>query len=215
MVLAVVLAALAAVASADIVEWTDNAGVTHYTNLKGEVPSQQVVQVVVVEQVWLPQGPASPDAKQDPVAPAQGPAAPPQPPRDTVDEVLRAYAAGLDSGLASNVSTGGSVYISGPLAVTISPPMSYGGYVLPGYDWLPGYYPFLTTSVIGRHRGPGRDRFGTGFRGRFPFSPGSLSPAGPPPIGAAGPPPIGAAGPPPLGAAGRPPLGVSGSRFLR
>ncbi|MFI5399021.1 MAG: DUF4124 domain-containing protein [Candidatus Binatia bacterium] len=199
--LALILASLPAVASADILEWTDNAGVTHYTNLKGEVPSHQVVQVVVDEQVWLPQGSALPDAKEEPVVQ-------PEPPRDTEDEVLRAYLAGLESGVAHNISTGGSVYISGPLAVTISPSTPYGSYVLPGYDWvLPGYYPFLTTSVIGRHRGPMRGRFGTGFHGRFPFSQRFITPAGPPPLGAAG--------PPPLGAAGRPPLRVSGSRFLR
>ena len=224
-VLALILASLPAVASADIFEWTDDAGVTHYTNLKGEVPAQQVIQVVVDEQVWLPQGPALPDAKEEPVAQRE-------PPRDTEDEVLRAYLAGLDSGLARNVGTGESVYVSGPLAVTISPPTPYGSYALPEYDWLlPGYYPVLTTSVIGRHRGPMRGRFGTGFRGRFPFPPRSISPTGPPPIGAAGPPPIGAAGPPPsgaagpppsgaagppqLGAAGRPALRVSGSRLLR
>jgi uncharacterized protein DUF4124 len=203
-VLALVLLSLPAVASANILEWTDDAGVTHYTNLKGEVPSQQVGQVVVDEQVWLPQGSAVPEAKEDPVAE-------PDPPRDTEDEVFRAYIAGLESGLARNVSTGGSVYISGPLAVTISPPTPYGSpygnYVLPGYDWLPGYYPFLTTSVIRRHRGPMRGRFGAGFRRPFRFPQRFTTPAGPPPLGAAGPPPLGAAGPPPLG--------VSGSRFLR
>jgi len=191
---------LPAVASANILEWTDDAGVTHYTNLKGDLPSEQVGQVVVDEQVWVPQ-PAVPDAKEAPVAQ-------PDPPRDTEDEMLRAYLAGLQTGLARNVSSGGSVYISGPLAVTSSPPTPYGSYVLPGYDWLlPGYYPFLTTSVIGRHRFPVRSRFGTGFRGRFPFSERFTTPAGPPPFGAAGPPPVGAAGPPPLR--------VSGSRFLR
>jgi hypothetical protein len=200
-VLALILASLPAVASADLFEWTDTAGVTHYTNLKAEVPSQQVVQVVVDEQVWLPQGSAVPDAEEDPVAQ-------PQPPRDTADEVLRAYLAGLTSGLAGTISTGGSVYISGPLAVTISSPTPYGSYAAPGYDWrLPGYYPFLTTSVIGRHRGPMRGRFRTGFRRQIPFSQRFISPAGPPPLGAAG--------PPPLGAAGRPPLRISGSRFLR
>lgn len=200
-VLLLILASLPAVASADILEWTDDAGVTHYTNLKGEVPPQQVVRVVVDEQVWLPQGSALPAVQDEPVAQ-------PEPPRDTEDDMLRAYLAGLDSGLASNVSTGGSVYVSGPLAVTISAPTPYGSYVLPGYDWvLPGYYPFLTTSVIGRHWGPKHGRFGTDFRERFAFSQRFISPAGPPPLGAAG--------RPPLGAAGRPPLRVSGSRFSR
>ena len=200
-VVALILMSLPAVTSADIIGWTDDAGVTHYTNLKGEAPSQQVVQVVVDEQVWPPQPPASPDAKEDP-------AVQPEPPRDTGDEVLRAYLAGLDSGLARTVSTGGSVSINGPLAVTISAPTPYESYVLPGYDGLlPGYYPFLTTSVLGRRRALTRGRFGGGFRGRFPFSPRFISPAGPPPLGAAG--------PPPLAAAGRRPLMVSASRFRR
>lgn len=44
---ALIVALLPAVAAADIVAWTDNAGITHYTNLTGEVPPQQAVQVVV------------------------------------------------------------------------------------------------------------------------------------------------------------------------
>jgi len=209
-VLALILASLPTVASADILQWTDTAGVTHYTNLKAEVPAHEVAQVVVDEQVWVPpQAPAEPIAKDAPVAD-------PPPPRDTEDEVARAYIAGLNSGLADNVSTGGSVYISGPLAVTIAAPAPYGSYVLPAYDWLPqSYYPYLTTSVIERHRGPRGGRFGNGFRGRVAFTQGFTGPAGPPPIGAAGRPPIGAAGPPPVGAAGRPPIGGSGSRLAR
>lgn len=210
MVVALILASLAVVASADILAWTDNAGVTHYTNLKGEVPSQQVVQVIVDEEVWLPQRSALPVVKEE------DPVAQPEPPRDTEDEVLRAYIAGLESAMARNAGTGGSVYISGPLAVTISPATPYGSYALPGYYWrLPGYYPFLTTSVIGRHPGRMRGRFGPDFHGQFPFSQRFVTPAGAPPLGAAGPPPLGAAGPPPLGAAGRPPLGAPGSLFPR
>ena len=213
-VLAVLLALLPAVASADILEWTDAGGVTHYTNLKEEVPAQQAVEVVVDEQVWLPQGPAVPEAKAEP-------AAQPEPPPNTEDEVARAYLAGLNSGLADNVSTGGDVYINGPLAVTIAPPTPYGptlypSYAAAGYDWLlTGYYPYVpyvTTSVIGRHRGL---RGRPGFRGSLEVSRSYTGPAGPPPIGAAGPPPIGAAGPPPIGAAGRPPLGAAGGGSLR
>ncbi len=212
------LLALSAVASADIVKWTDDAGVVHYTNLKGEVPSQESVQVVVDEQVWLPQGPALPDAKIEAAAAPPDPVAPPQAPRDTGDEVASAYLAGLDRGLADNTSTGGSVYIDGPLAVTVSSPPAYGSDGPSGYDWLapgyfyPGYSPFfpvLTTAVIGRQREPLHHRSG----GQFP-SPPFTSAAGPPPLGAAGPPPIGAAGPPPIGAAGGQVLRVSGSRSL-
>ena len=187
-VLAVILAALPAVALADIVKWTDDAGVTHYTNLKGEVPSQHAVQVVVDEQVWVPPGPAVPDADEFPVAPAQ-------PPPATEDEVSRAYVAGVASGLAGTVSTGGSVYINGPLAVTVPAPPAYAVYGQPGYDWLgPGYYPFFTTAVLGQPRGPMRGRFSPGFQGRVRVFPRSVSAAGPPPIGAAGRPPGGAVG---------------------
>jgi len=164
-VLAVILASLPAAASADILEWTDNAGVTHYTNLKGEVPSQQAAQVVVNEQIWLPQGPALPEVKDDPPPPAPVALPDPPPPRETADEVLRAYVAGLDSGLARSGSSGGSVYINGPLAVTVSPPPSYVNDVLPSDYWLPAYTPFLTTAVIARHRGPVQGRVGKDFRG--------------------------------------------------
>lgn len=203
---------LSTVASADILKWTDEAGVTHYTNLKAEVPSEQAAQVVVDEQVWLPPGPAPAEAKKEdpPVAP------PLQPPRDAEDEVVRAYVAGLESGLAGSGGTGGSVYISGPLAVTISPPPFYPTYVQPAYEWLlPGYSPFLTTPVIGRPRGPIHERFATGGHRRFAPFPDSISAAGPPPIGAAGRPPVGAAGRPPVGAAGRPPVGAAGGSLLR
>jgi hypothetical protein len=138
-------ALLATAASADILAWDDADGVRHYTNLKSEVPPQQVAEVVVDEQVWLPQASSLPVTEEDPVPQ-------PDPPRDTEDAVSRAYVAGLESGLASNASTGGSLYINGPLAVTISAETPYGGSVVPGYDWLPvGYYPFgRSTTVWGR-----------------------------------------------------------------
>ncbi len=213
---ALILMVLPTPASADIVEWTDTAGVTHYTNLKGAVPAQQPVQIVVDEQVWVPHGSAAPAVKEDPVAP-------PEPPPDPGDEVLRAYLAGLQSGAGGNVNAGGSVYISGPLAVTISP-TPYGSYGLPAYGWFwPGYYSVWPTSLIGRHHGPIHDRLGHGFHARLSISQRFFGPAGPPPFGAAGPPPFGAAGPPPFGAAGPPPVGAvggprhgfSGSPFLR
>jgi hypothetical protein len=214
-VLAVILASLApAVASADIFTWTDDAGVSHFTNLKAELPTQQAVQVVVDEQVWGPRDAPLPEVKEDPVVQSQPP---PDTERNADDEVRRAYLAGLDSGLASTVSTGGSVYISGPLAVTISSPESYpASYPLyqPGYDWLtPGYIPFITTSTIARPRGLQRGRVRTGFHRRIPAFPPSINAAGPPPIGAAGPPPIGAAGRSPVGAAGG--VRSSGSRTWR
>jgi hypothetical protein len=206
-VFALILAALPAMASADIFEWTDDAGVTHYTNLKADVPTEQTARVVVDEQVWHPQPDIPlPDVKAEPV---------PQPPPQTGDEAARAYIAGLESGLTNSAGTGSNVYITGPLAVTVAPPpVSYSSYAVPAYDWLPAYYTFVATPVSGRHPGPGRGRrFGPAFRGRLPFSGVVSGPAGPPPIGAAGRPPIGAAGRPPLGAAGRPPVAVSGGHF--
>lgn len=146
-----------------------------------------------------------PDTKEEPVAQVE-------PPPDTEDElVLRAYLTGLESGLGRNASTGGSVYISGPLAVTISSPTPYGSYVLPRYDWpFSGYYPFWGTAVVG----PIHGRFGHGFQRRFPTAQRFFGPAGPPPFGAPGPPPFGAAGPPPFGAAGPPPVGAAGGLAL-
>lgn len=199
----VISALLATAASADILAWDDAAGVRHYTNLKGDVPSQQVAEVVVDEHIWLPQSVSLPVAEAAPVAE-------PDPPGETEDAVLRAYLAGIESGLARDAGTGGSVYINGPLAVAISPPTPYDSFMLPGYGWpLPDYYPFVTTAVIGRHRRLMHARFGHGFRNRLPFSQRFIGPAGPPPFGAAGRPPFGAAGPPPFGAAGRPPFGVA------
>jgi hypothetical protein len=49
-------------------------------------------------------------------------------PCKTEDEVARTYVAGLNSGLASNLNTEGSVYITGPLAVAISSPAPYGSH---------------------------------------------------------------------------------------
>lgn len=204
-VLALTLAGLPALAAADIVAWTDDSGVTHYTNLQDEVPAQQATRVVVDEDVWLGHGSAVPDAEAS--APAQ-----PQPLPDTEDEVLRAYLAGLDSGLGRGADAGaaGNVYISGPLALTIAPPIPYPSAVPIGYDWwLPGYSAFLPGT--GAHRRPMHDRFGT--HRHPPAFPHFISAAGPPPLGAAGPPPLGAAGPPPLGAAGRPPLRGAGQIF--
>ncbi len=186
--LALIFALLPAVGSADILKWIDDTGVTHYTNLKGEVPAQESVEVVVDETVWVP---AVSETSRDPVAPPQDPVAPPPVPYDSVAEVRSAYLAGLSSGLATNVSSGGSVYISGPLAVSVAAPPADVGYVNPGYGWwAPGYYPFLVTSVIGRHSGALHGQFGR----RFPPSRRFTSAAGPPPHGAAGRPPVGAAG---------------------
>jgi hypothetical protein len=216
----VFLMLLGRVASADILGWEDADGVRHYTNLKGEVPPQHVAEVVVDEQVWLPQ--TSPLAVAE-----EEPAPEPEPPNNTDDAVSRAYLAGLERALATPAPPAGDVYVSGPLAVTIAPPVPYAASVIPGYDWLPvGSYPFVTTSLVGprwgaaigrrpgavtgRHPGAARRGFDTAFTRRFSPSNLFMTPAGPPPFGAAGPPPFGAAGPPPFGAAGPPPFGAAG-----
>jgi len=205
-VLALVLVSVPTMALADIVEWTDSDGVTHYTNLKDEVPSQQAVQVVVDEQIWVPKGPAVTDSNEEPVVLPQ-----PPPPPDRDDEIVRAYIAGVDHGMAYDTAAGGSVSINGPLAITV--PQSYAPYAQPGYDWLqPAYIPvaspLVVNSRVGRPRGLVR---GIGTNRQFP-SPPSISAAGPPPIGAAGRPPVGAAGRPPVGAPGGSVFQVSGSR---
>jgi hypothetical protein len=204
-----IVAFLTPAARADILEWDDAEGVRHYTNLKSEVPSQQTVQVVVDEQVWLPQSSSLPPVEEQPVAQKE-------PPRDTTDDMLRAYLAGLESGLASSVNTGGAAYVNEPLTVTTSPAPPYaGGYVPPAYDWLlPGYYPFVTSSVIGAYGAPIRAKLDAGFRKNAQFPKRFTSLAGPPPLGAAGPPPLGAAGPPPLGILS-PPLGTGDRSFRR
>jgi hypothetical protein len=130
-------------AAADILEWQDAQGITHYTNLKGEVPKAErdSVHVVVDEQARQP----------DPGAAAADPAVPAAPePRREAEVVYdhsqdsEAYIEGLLRGLeaargATHVE-GGSVQINGPLAVARSEsPASY-----PFYS--PYYSPLVTTS---------------------------------------------------------------------
>jgi hypothetical protein len=215
-------------AGADIFGWQDAEGVQHYTNLKDEVPRAQVVQTVVDERARQPQQSSSPAAEAE--AAESAPAPEPAPAKaDDSSGVARAYQQGLESGLARAGNTGGDVYVSVPLAVTVLAPAPYGGNILPGYygyyGWLPGYYPFMAGYVplgpaafkrhrMDRHDGrmTPRQHFGTDFQGPL-LSPGEfLSAAGPPPLNAVGPPPLGAVGPPPLGAAGPPPRGQMVSR---
>lgn len=188
------LSALIATAGyADIVEWQDADGVRHYTNLKDEVPQEYSAHVVVDERTHHPQGSSE----------AQVVAAPSPDAAATDDRAALAYLEGLERGLdvaARTANTGGSVTINGPLAVTIPAPMPYGasptGYdwLLPGYPFLSGYSPVVTT--FRHHRLTGHyQRFATNFQGPFRLPSHFASPAGPPPLGAAGPPPLGAAGP--------------------
>ena len=124
-------------AAADILEWRDASGVSHYTNLKEEVPNEQrgSVQVVVDELVHRPPAVES------------TPSAPPEPRHQAQviydrSAVSEAYIEGLERGLQSaraSGGTGGTVQINGPLAIANAAP--------PSYAYLPPYTrPLLTTS---------------------------------------------------------------------
>ena len=118
-----IVAALPATASADIFQWTDDAGVVHYTNLKSEVPKedQASVHVVVDEaarrQTTMTDAPVpDPRVPSTPVDPSQA-----QLVQALYDRSLwlSAYLEGLQRGLSAGgaVASGGSVEINGPLVV--------------------------------------------------------------------------------------------------
>lgn len=185
----VIFVCWAAVASADILEWQDTDGVRHYTNLKSEVPKeqQQAVRVVVDELARQPSAEAGAPA---PAAPVSGESA--EPPRQAqvvfdTSEAAHAYLAGLERGLelGRTVSSGGSVGINGPLAVSTTtsvPP--YSGYL------APFGYPLVTTSF---DRGRSRhmtlrmlleDQFALDQEGPYVYD-RYLPPFGYPPLGVA------------------------------
>jgi uncharacterized protein DUF4124 len=163
-----VAALLPAVASADIFQWTDDTGVTHYTNLKAEVPaSDQASLQVVVDEAARQEQAAAPVAVQD-ASESAGSAAPGTDPPSQAQLVqalydrsqwLTAYLEGLQSGLAaaSHANSGGSVGINAPVVVTGSGtlPDFYGyngpyGYGLPyAYGW-PYFYPGVAVFHEGR-----------------------------------------------------------------
>jgi uncharacterized protein DUF4124 len=170
--LALIVAALPAVAPADIFRWTDDAGVTHYTNLKSEVPADQAaVQVVVDEAARRP--PAANDAPvPDPPAPvAPPPAQPSQAERAEAfydrSQELSAYLEGLQRGLTvgGGVAVGGGVEINAPLVVGGSSPGPYSySYGSPYFcawpysyacDW-PYFYPGVAVFHHERARHLGR-----------------------------------------------------------
>lgn len=126
LLLAVIIGVLPATASADILQWTDEAGVVHYTNLKAEVPAAARASALVDETARRP-----PAVSEVPV-PDQSV---PQPAAERSEAPiaqalydqslwLTAYIAGLQRGLAGGgaVASGGSVEINGPLAVSGSNP---------------------------------------------------------------------------------------------
>jgi len=147
-----IVVAFPAMVSADIFQWTDDAGVAHYTNLKSEVPAadRESVQVVVDEAARRP--PAASDAPvQDPGASV---AAPPEEPSQAQlvealydrSQWLSAYLEGLQSGLTAGgaVASGGGVEINGPLVVggsSTSPySYSYGAPYPYGCAWPYSYW---------------------------------------------------------------------------
>jgi hypothetical protein len=190
---AVIVVALSAMASADIFQWTDDAGVAHYTNLKSEVPAayQGSVQVVVDEAARR-QAAASDAPVQDP--PASVAPAPEQPAQAQLVETLydrsqwlSGYLDGLQSGLSAGgaVASGGAVEINAPLVVGGSSAYPYSDSYGPPYfsgcawpysygcDW-PYFYPGVAVShrERSRHRGPFPARpFVFGKTRRFGHSP--------------------------------------------
>lgn len=141
---------LSSAAAADIFEWRDADGVTHYTNLQAEVPKEheQAVQVVVDERGRESQGKTEPGC--EPAAAVTQPAAIPETRRQAQvvydqSAVVTAYIAGVERGLAAaqqGAAAGGQdggVFLHGPLAVanaTSAPPY----YAYPPYE-----LPLLTT----------------------------------------------------------------------
>ncbi len=180
-------------AVADILEWRDANGVLHYTNVKAEVPKAQrdSAQVFVDEEARQPR-PAPPET-----AAAEQPAGDndvPPPPRqaqvifDPSVTASRAFLAGLERGLqlGGALNTGGSVHLSGPLAVA-----SADG-AAPYYDYLPPLsYPLVTTSF---DRGRSRhktlrmlleDQFALDQEGPYVYDERFLPPFGHVPLGVA------------------------------
>jgi hypothetical protein len=182
------------VAAGDILQWRDDTGVRHYTNVKEEVPKAQreSARVVVDE---MARGAARTEG-----SPAGGVAthssAPPQglePQHQAMvvydrSALAEAYLAGLERGLdmRRGVGTGGGggLRITGPLAVANA--------VAPGV-WAPylapSYYPFVTTSF---DRGRSRhltlrllleDQFAIDRAGPFVFEERFIPPFGHPPLG--------------------------------
>jgi len=137
----VVVLSIAGMAQADILEWRDEDGVRHFTNLKAEVPdgSRDSARVVVDEAARRPEGPAA-------TAPAPEPAPEPRRQAEVVydwsrvtDAYLQGLRHGVEAGRATVSAQGGDVTIAGPLATAAAAPPCYG---YPARD----YYPLVTTS---------------------------------------------------------------------
>jgi hypothetical protein len=151
---------VAAPAFADIVAWSDETGVRHFTNVQGEIPADQRASAqVVVNEAARQQAVVPPDAGmvgREGMDAARQPPAPIVP--DTSD-LAEAYAAGLQRGLQRVQAGGGgggsgAVTINGPLAIANArQDGGYGGYgAIPWWQYgflPPQWYPFVTTSFDG------------------------------------------------------------------
>ncbi|MFI5398190.1 MAG: DUF4124 domain-containing protein [Candidatus Binatia bacterium] len=183
-VLSVILLCFASAARADIFEWQDAEGVRHYTNLKTEVPKehQETAHVVVDELTRRPAAETLPAVPEQPAG-----AQPTQQGReaqvaDDRSMAPSAYVEGLERGLelGRTINAGGTVQITGPLAVasTIGPAPYYASFR--PYS----YYPLVTTSF---DRGRSRhltlrmlleDQFAIDQEGPFVFAERLLPPFG-------------------------------------
>jgi hypothetical protein len=146
LVMAIGLALTTGVARAEIYEWTDAVGARHFTNVKEALPpDQRSTARVLISEPEMPVAPSAPAA-------AAAPAAAPSEAEVVYDRAgwRQAYASGIRDGLAlaqgSTGLAGGSVNISGPLAVANarSETLRPSDYYYP-YYYYP-YYPFVTTS---------------------------------------------------------------------
>ena len=146
-------------ARADIVAWTDQSGVRHFTNVEEEVPADQraSAQVVVNERARQPIA-GRPAHDEGETATPPGANMPDRGAQVVTDasELAQAYIAGLQRGLQTVQSGGGgggsgAVQINGPLAVaTARDSAGYGAVPWWQYGFLPPqWYPFLTTSFDG------------------------------------------------------------------
>ena len=144
-------------AAADILEWRDEHGVRHFTNLREEIPAERraTAQVVVNE---LARRPAAVERASEPPAPVPQP----EPRREAqvvsdrgsvsdayIEGLVRGLEVGQGRGAAASPTMGGSargasVQINGPLAIATA--------TAPEYPYLPPYFPPLVTTSFDRGR---------------------------------------------------------------
>jgi hypothetical protein len=189
------------VAVADILEWQDADGVSHYTNLKGEIPKEQegATRVVVDEAARQSAAPSPPAVAEEPAPRAPEPQAQTEVVSDRTDETdayVRGVLRGIESARSAADDRGDTiVQINGPLAIVdAATPAAYSE---PSYPWLypPGYPPGFFPGWYAPGFFPG---VGTPFgHGRlrhwqrqakvdsFLFNQRVIPPAGPPPLGVA------------------------------